>query len=104
MFFDISGLAPSPFFEFEIQVHLGYDVGMKKKLKELIVLEGMVEAEIIKTKLESQKIPCYIKFESVGRLFGITMNGLGQVKVMVPESFYAEAKKLIRIGKKKTKD
>lgn len=88
--------------EFEIPAHLGYDISMKKNLKELIVIDGQMEAEIIKTKLESQNIPCYIKFESVGRLFGITMNGLGQVKVMVPESVYEEAKKLIAVEKKKT--
>lgn len=76
---------------------------MKNNLKELIVLEGMVEAEIVKTKLESQNIPCYIKFESVGRLFGITMNGLGQVRVMVPESFYSQAKALIDIKENSTR-
>ena len=60
-------------------------------MKELIKVEGMVEAEIIKTKLESAGIPCYLKFESAGRLFGITMNGLGEVKIMVPRQCYSEA-------------
>ena len=53
----------------------------------------MVEAEIIKTKLKSAGIPCYLKFESAGRLFGITMNGLGEVKVMVQPQHYSEALK-----------
>lgn len=94
----------SGFSAFEIMVYLGYDIGMQKKLMELVVLDGMVEAEIIKAKLESQQIPCYIKFESAGRLFGITMDGLGQVRVMVPESVYEKAKQLIGIGEKKRVD
>jgi hypothetical protein len=68
---------------------------MKKDLKEVAVVEGMMEAEIIKAKLESYHIPCFLKFESAGRLFGITMNGLGEVKIMVPAGHYSEAKKHI---------
>jgi len=60
-------------------------------LKELIVVEGLMEAEIIKSKLESFEIPCVLKFESAGRLMGITMNGLGEVQVMVSPGDYDEA-------------
>ena len=68
---------------------------MKENLKELIVLDGMTEAQIIKSKLESFEIPCMLKFESAGRLFGITMDGLGKVKVMVPPDYYKEAAEII---------
>jgi NhaP-type Na+/H+ and K+/H+ antiporter len=68
---------------------------MEKDLKELVVVDGMVEAEIIKAKLESFGIPALLKFESAGRLFGITMDGLGKVKVLVNEAQYMEAKKII---------
>ena len=64
-------------------------------LKELIAVEGSMEAEIIKSKLESFHIPVLLKFESAGRIFGITMNGLGKVKVMVPKSFLQEARKIL---------
>jgi len=60
-------------------------------LKELIVVEGLMEAEIIKSKLESFEIPCVLKFESAGRLMGITMNGLGEVQVMVSPGDYEKA-------------
>lgn len=77
---------------------------MKTDMKELMTVEGMVEAEIIKTKLESLGIPCYLKFESAGRLFGITMNGLGEVRVMVPSRFHARAlKHMTRVGEKPVK-
>ena len=68
---------------------------MKQDLKEVAVVEGMVEAEIIKSKLESFGISCFLKFESAGRLFGITMNGLGEVKIMVPPEHFSEAMKHI---------
>jgi hypothetical protein len=64
-------------------------------LKELVAVEGSMEAEIIKSKLESFKIPVLLRFESAGHIFGITMNGLGKVKIMVPESFLAEAQKIL---------
>jgi hypothetical protein len=60
-------------------------------LKELLVVEGLMEAEIIKSKLESFEIPCVLKFESAGRLMGITMNGLGEVQVMVSPGDYEKA-------------
>ncbi|MBN2398786.1 MAG: DUF2007 domain-containing protein [Candidatus Aminicenantes bacterium] len=64
-------------------------------LKELTAVEGSMEAEIIKSKLESFQIPVLLRFESAGHIFGITMNGLGKVSIMVPESFLEEAKKIL---------
>jgi hypothetical protein len=64
-------------------------------LKELTTVAGSMEAEIIKSKLESFQIPVLLKFESAGHIFGITMNGLGKVKIMVPASFLEEARKII---------
>ncbi len=64
-------------------------------LKELTAVEGSMEAEIIKSKLESFQIPVLLRFESAGHIFGITMNGLGKVSIMVPESFLEEAKRIL---------
>ena len=68
---------------------------MEKDLRELIVTDGLMEAEIIKSKLKSFQIPCMLKFETTGRLFGITMDGLGKVQVMVPQKFFSKAKEII---------
>jgi len=73
---------------------------MENYLKELVAIEGMVEAEIIKSKLESFSIPCMLKFEAIGRVLGITTNGLGKVQVMVPLEYYEKAKEIIKIEKK----
>jgi hypothetical protein len=55
-------------------------------LKELMAVEG---------SLESFQIPVLLKFESAGHIFGITMNGLGKVKIMVPKSFLQKARKIL---------
>jgi len=72
---------------------------MQDRLKKLLVLEGMMEAEIIKSKLESFGIPCILKFETAGRLLGITMDGLGEVKVMVAPEDFEKARELLNLNK-----
>ncbi len=64
-------------------------------LKELLAVEGSLEAEIIKSKLESFQIPVLLQYEAAGRIFGITMDGLGKVKVMVPLALFEEARKVL---------
>jgi hypothetical protein len=64
-------------------------------LEELMAVEGSMEADIIKSKLESYQIPVLLQYEAAGRIFGITMDGLGKVKIMVPKSFLEEARKLL---------
>ena len=65
------------------------------ELKELVEVSGMMEAEIIKSKLESFQIPALLKFESAGRIYGITMNGLGKVKIMVTAAQWVAAKNVL---------
>ena len=67
----------------------------KTELIELKVVDGMMEAEIIKSKLDNFEIPCMLKFEAVGRLLGITSDGLGKVQVMVPPDFLERAKEIL---------
>jgi len=68
---------------------------MAKDLKELTTVDGLVEAEIIKSKLTSFAIPAYLKYETAGRIFGITMDGLGKVKVMVPADRLDDARRIL---------
>ncbi len=48
------------------------------------IVPGQMEAQIIKGRLESEGIPVVLKYEAVGAIFGLTINGLGEVRVMVP--------------------
>jgi hypothetical protein len=67
----------------------------ENELSELMVVDGLMEAEIIKSKLENFGIPCMLKFEAVGRLLGITSDGLGKVQVMVPPGCAEKAKEIL---------
>ena len=53
---------------------------------------GMPEAELIKGYLESGDIPVELDYESAGQVYGFTMDGLGEVRVCVPEENEEEAR------------
>ncbi len=55
------------------------------------------EAEIIKSKLESYGIPCVLKKEAVSSIYGIHIDGLGKVKILVPEEFADETISLLEL-------
>ncbi len=57
--------------------------------------QGWDVAQIYKSKLMAADIPVLLKYESAGLVFGLTVDGLGQVDILVPESFAAEATALL---------
>lgn len=62
------------------------------------VAQGLLRAQVIKSKLEDAGIPVLLDYESVGRVIGITVDGLGEVRVMVPTEHADEARTLIVEG------
>ena len=40
-------------------------------------------------------IPVLLRYEAAGRIFGITLDGLGKVRVMVPRRLLAEARQVL---------
>jgi hypothetical protein len=56
---------------------------------------GLLPAQVIKSKLESAGIPALLDYESAGVVLGITVDGLGEVRVMVPEGLAEEAQALL---------
>ncbi len=60
--------------------------------------EGMLRAQVIRSKLEAFGIPCLLRYESAGPVFGITVDGLGAVRVLVPRHLAEEARSLIEEG------
>jgi hypothetical protein len=58
--------------------------------------QGWDLAQIFKSKLEAAGIPVLLKYESAGLVFGITVDGLGEVKLMVPEAHAQQAEDLLR--------
>ena len=57
--------------------------------------QGMLSAYVIKGKLESAGIPALLKYESLGPIYGLTVDGLGQVRVQVPADLADQALALI---------
>jgi hypothetical protein len=58
--------------------------------------QGWDLAQIFKSKLEVAGIPVLLKYESAGLVFGITVDGLGEVRVMVPKAYAQDAEDLLR--------
>ena len=64
-------------------------------LAEVCVTSGLLRAEIIKGKLETYDIPVLLEYESLGPVMGLTVDGLGQVRVLVPEDKVEMAQALL---------
>jgi hypothetical protein len=56
-----------------------------------------MEAQIIKGRLESEGIPVLLSYESAGLIYGLTVDGLGEVKIMVPKALAKEAKEILGV-------
>ena len=65
------------------------------KLVTVYTAQGQLEAQIIKTRLESEGIPVLLSYESLGIVCGLTIDGLGEVRVMVPEALAQEAREIL---------
>ncbi len=59
------------------------------------VSAGPLAAEVVKGRLESAGIPAALKYESVGTVFPVMVDGLGQVEVLVPKEREREARELL---------
>jgi hypothetical protein len=65
------------------------------KLVRVRTCQGWDVAQIYKSKLEAAEIPVLLQYESAGLVYGITVDGLGEVRIMVPETYAEEAKELL---------
>ncbi|MFN8596030.1 MAG: DUF2007 domain-containing protein [Anaerolineae bacterium] len=74
----------------------GRELNIKREGLEVVYRAyGMLEAEAIKGRLETSGIPAALDYESVGRAYGITIDGLGEVRVLVPIERAADARELL---------
>ncbi len=56
---------------------------------------GMAEAEVVKGFLDSEGIPATLDYESAGKVYGLTVDGLGEVRVLVPAAWADEAREAL---------
>ena len=66
-----------------------------EKLAEVYKAAGEMEALVIKGLLECNGIPCLLKSHAAPSVHVLTVDGLGEFRVMVPASMAEEAKRLI---------
>jgi hypothetical protein len=66
-----------------------------KPLIEVATAQGELPAALIKGRLEDQGIPALIQHESVGTVWGLTIDGLGAQHILVPEDLAAAAREIL---------
>ena len=66
------------------------------KLKEVALAQGPVEAEVIKSFLESHGISCIFRGQVVQSVHPFSADGLGKIKIFVKEKDYKLAQELIK--------
>jgi hypothetical protein len=57
--------------------------------------QGMLGAQVVKGRLESAGIPVFLKYEALGQVLGLTVDGLGMVEVQVPADWAEDADALL---------
>lgn len=56
---------------------------------------GMIQANIIRGRLESQGIATRLRYEAAGSIYAITIDGLGEVRILVPSADSERARELL---------
>ena len=64
--------------------------------KSAIVVQGELQAELLRGLLESQGIPVQLSQEGIARVYGFTVGPLSEVDLLVPEDQLPAAQKVIQ--------
>jgi hypothetical protein len=64
-------------------------------LVEVCTVQGELAANVMKSHLESEGIPVLLQYDSASKVFGLTVNGLGKVRILVPQELAEEARRII---------
>ncbi len=62
---------------------------------ELRRVSGRFEAEPIVAALRANGIPARTRGEAAGELYGLTLDGMGEVTILVPRAYAGSARRLI---------
>jgi hypothetical protein len=66
------------------------------KLVEVYKAPNEMEAQVIRSLLESYGIPCFLKSHAAPSVHMFTVDGMAEVRVMVLESMAGDARNLIK--------
>lgn len=67
-----------------------------EKLVEVYRASGEMEAQVIRSLLEYHGIPCLLKGDAARNIYGLTVDGLAEVRIMVWERMADRARSLIK--------
>jgi hypothetical protein len=65
---------------------------------EILRVPGGSNAESIVAALRGNGIPARAHGEAAGRLYGLTLDGLGEVSILVPEDYVEQARRVLAAG------
>ncbi|MEM4723663.1 MAG: thiamine diphosphokinase [Candidatus Hadarchaeum sp.] len=68
------------------------------KLVEVCKEQGHLRANVIKAKLEAAGIPAILSYDAASLVFGLTVDGIGEVRVLVREGDAEEARRVLGEG------
>ena len=66
-----------------------------EKLEKVYTASGQIQAHVIKGRLESEGIPVLLRYDSGSTVFALTVDGLGEVQLLVPREEAARARKIL---------
>ena len=58
---------------------------------------GLIKARIIEGRLEAEGIPVRLQYEPIGAIYAITVDGLGEVQILVPEQSVGHARRVLEV-------
>ena len=59
------------------------------------VTSGVIKARIIEGRLIAEGIPVRLQYEPIGEIYAITVDGLGEVQILVPEQWVGHAVRVL---------
>ncbi len=71
------------------------DSNDQSELTEVYVSQGHLGAHVARSKLEAAGIPAILKYDSASLIFGLTVDGIGRVRVLVPAQLAEEARVIL---------
>jgi hypothetical protein len=59
---------------------------------------GITNAHIVAGRLETEGIPTQLKYDVAGAIYAITIDGLGEVRILVPSTYGERARKILSLN------
>ena len=56
---------------------------------------GVIKAKILEGRLIAEGIPVRLQYEPIGEIYAITVDGLGEVQILVPEQWLEHARRVL---------